>query len=64
MTIIRQVFKIGWGLIIQNFVSDKKGFKFNFVYNREPLKKSSMGDIWSLFLIPVTTLFVDEVKAF
>lgn len=45
MTIIRQIFKIGWGLIIQNFVSDKEGFKFNFVCNREPVKKSSMGDI-------------------
>lgn len=56
-----EVFKIGWGLIIQDLVSCEKDFKFDSGFKREPMKRS-MGQISSLFLVCCSIL--DQLQAF
>lgn len=45
-----EIFKKRWFLIIK-----AKNFKFTSGFNREPVKGANMGEISSLFLVPVST---------
>lgn len=57
-----EVFKIGWGLIIQDLVSREKDVKFDSGFKRETMKRSRMGQISSLFLVCCSIL--DQLEAF
>lgn len=50
-----EVLKIWQGLIIQDFES-KDYFKFNSDFNKETVKSTNIGEIFSLFVVPVSTL--------